>query len=1300
MDQKLLDALNNLSEALEQISEALKDKKGNKSPTAEALQGGKFINQIKEINIGVRQLQKDSKQILKNQETIIQLSKNSSSDKKSEFEKAGGDKKQESNIKKGVGTILLIAVAVLAIGMAFKLVGGINFLSVIGLSLGILIMAKAFEKVAMLNLSIKQAAIVSASLVIMAFGLTAASWIMKMITPISIAQSFTAILIGIGFSVLSPAIAKIINAFKGMGWGALIKAVVFLPFVLPAIAIGITLSSWALRHVSPISFGQAITAILISGLFTVISFGIRKMLSAFGSGFGTLIKAVIFLPLVLPAIALGIAASSWHLKKVTPISFGQAITSILIGAVFAVIGFGLKKLLGAFGGNSIIGIAAAILFLPSVMEAVADGIVRASGYLKKTQNVGWNQALSAILIAVIFTVISFGLKKLVDAVSSLKNPLAIVLVPILLPAMAYAIQLSSKTLSKVTLMTMDQFWTSLGIAALFVVFALALKIIGPNIDRINMGAVVKMPLMFTALSVAIWASSKILAKATVMEDEFLKQLLKFSIVAAIAMAVMGGVSFLLNKIGFTNILKGSLAIPVIAAVIMASSLILSLGVYKEGSYPSLDWALGVGLSLAGFAAGAGILGLLVFGPQALVFAAGLGAILVVAGTIVATSHILAKGNYKQGPGLAWSLSTSLLMQTFGTLVGILGIMPKSWVKDGTEAVKAIANSIVHSAWIFHYAKAAFVGGPTKAWADGVGTAISAFSPVYAMLMANGVAKLFGGGGVGPEEFSLAIKTVSKGIIDSANVFAKSPAVWTGGPTFEWADGVGTAISAFAPVYSMLLANGVAKLFGGGGIGPEEFSAAIVTVSSGIIQAAKVFASPDNKSVWINGPTSEWAEGVGIALGAFAPVYKMLMANGVAKLFGGGGVGPADFATAIVTVSNGIIQAAGIFAINTAKFEEGKYPSENWGKGVGAALNAFAPVFNSLSKDTGWFTSGDEVISNMVNGVIRIASAIVSVAKLFGSPKIDWTKYPSALWASNVRTTLLLYTNLANTINAMKLDLMAMFKLEMVVRKLTMTARLFGAKDINWKARPDPLWSSKVQTTVILYAALARSVNNMKVDMVALNRLEMIAKKLVVTARIFSMNEKLFNAKINPNFMKSVSHNLFYYMEVAKAIQSKQGGLTGFLNRAIMGDPVVRMAEGMALLAKAYDKLAASITKMGTAMRSLDDKKIAQMERMSRIVVPKREMSGIGGFIGDAIGSAVKSAANIVTPNVMAPTNSASAKRSADRNLPPKGKYGEVTKQNDMIIDLLIQLNGAMGPESTLNIFLIKKLQEGESSMYH
>lgn len=156
----------------------------------------------------------------------------------------------------------------------------------------------------------------------------------------------------------------------------------------------------------------------------------------------------------------------------------------------------------------------------------------------------------------------------------------------------------------------------------------------------------------------------------------------------------------------------------------------------------------------------------------------------------------------------------------------------------------------------------------------------------------------------------------------------------------------------------------------------------------------------------------------------------------------------------------------------------------------------------------------------------------------------------------------------------------------------------------------------------------------------------------------------------------------------------------------MGDPILNMAKGMVALAAAYDKLASSLTKMGKAMESLNDKKISQMERMSKIKIPKKDSGSIGIGSMDAGGSAVRMAGspgtdalNMVTPN------SASSKRSAvgvDKQGWTKGKNGNIAAQNDMIIDLLQKLNvnilQTVGDKSTLSTYLKKHMNSGDSSL--
>lgn len=1232
MDQKLLSALNNLSDGLEAIADALKSKKGNKSATTEALQGGNFTKEIKEINVGVKQLLKDSKQILKNQETIISLSKKSAGDKKSDFEKAGGDKKQEGNIKKGVGTILLIAVAVLAIGLAFKLVGKIDFLSVVGLGIAILLVAKAFEKVAALKLSIKDALIASATIVLMSLAITISSWILKKLTPIGITQALTMILIGVGFSVLSPAISKIIKAFRGMSWGEIGKAALGLTMVLPLVAVGITLSSWILRQITPIGFTQALTMILIGIGFSVLSPAIFKIIKAFkGMSWGQIAKAAVGLVLVLPAIALGITLSSWILRKVTPISFTQALTAILIAVMFTVVSFGIKKLLKAFGGNGIAALAKAVIFLPLVLPAIALGIVLSSYVLNKTKDVGLKQAWSAIMVALVFTVISFGLKKIINAMDAVDDPLAIILIPLLLPAMAVAIWLSSMALSKVQMMSFGQFLVALGISILFIVFAVALKIMSPIIGKLKLKDVILVPLLMTTMAIAVWASSHILKKAADITFTMMLKILVFSVVFAIAVIVLAAVAWIIGKyFGVTNVLKGSVAIVALAGVIMVSSWMISKGKYQK--YPDWKWSLFSGLAIVVFGAIAWVL--MKIGSIGTYIKGGI-AILAVATTIMAASHILAVGNYSKYPKLSWAIGVAASLAAFGVAAALLGPLvfgPQALVfLAGAAAVLGVAATIMAASHIL--AQGNYSKYPTLGWSMGVALSMTAFTTGMVLLGGMIIAS-FGIGAMALAAGSEAVLGVAQTIVDASRILGKGK--WNKGPTVAWSTGVAIALGAFMPIYQMLMNNGIMELFGGGGVGPEDFAVAIVTVTQGILTAAEEFASPKNKGVWAKGPTKEWATGVGIAMGAFAPVYGMLMNEAALKTIGKGGVGPEAFSKAILTVTRGIITAAEEFAKNTAPFKEGMYPSKEWGAGVGGALQAFSPVFTALHEDTGWFTSGDKVISQMVSGVLRMAGAIVSVAYLFGSPGLKWDSFPTKDWGANVKNAVLDYTN------------------------------------------------------------VAKEIEKMEVSWMAMNLLDNLSSRLVNVARTFSMGQKYFNAKVNPNFMKSISSNLFYYMAVANKLRSKQGGLGSMIKGALMGDPIINMAKGMVELAKAYDRLAISMKKLGSSMNGINDKKIAQMERMSRL--GKSQSKGLLGSIGDAVGSVASAAGGLVSGalNMITPGGGSGAPKKGEGKI-SRGKYGDIHKQNDMIIDLLMELNSKVGPGSNIDAAAVKKLSEKKDS---
>ena len=237
----------------------------------------------------------------------------------------------------------------------------------------------------------------------------------------------------------------------------------------------------------------------------------------------------------------------------------------------------------------------------------------------------------------------------------------------------------------------------------------------------------------------------------------------------------------LSQLSLGDVIKGALIIPILATAIMISSLILDIGEYKN--YPGLGWVAGVSLSLLTFGLGAIALGIAVFGPQALVFAAGLAAIIGVAGTIVAVSSILKNGKYDNPGMLNWAVATSLLFATFTPVMLLLGAAalastiisafgPNPWEMAKT-AIEDVAKTIVSASVILSdgyvdkngtKVKPNYKSGPTKDWTESVAIALGAFSPVHGMLMKNSLLSFLGIGGVGPDDFTNAIKTVSQGIV--------------------------------------------------------------------------------------------------------------------------------------------------------------------------------------------------------------------------------------------------------------------------------------------------------------------------------------------------------------------------------------------------------------------------------------------------------------------------------------------------------------------------------------------------------
>ena len=950
MDKKLLDALNNLSVALDNIGQAMASKKEPTSPTAQALKSGNFIEQINQINQGVKELKQDSKKILANQQTILSMTKKGSgADTKTDAaEGLGKDKEKQKSIKEGLGVIMLMAVAVLALGIAFKIVGGVNFFSVIAISTAIVLLSIGFAKVhtvlKKVGFTPKDGINFVLAVVSMSIGIAASSWILSTVKPIGLAQFFTTLFIAGAFAIVGMGMNKMIAAFKGKSAKEIALAAISLPIILPAISIGIALASWALQLVKPISLAQFFTTLFIAGAFTVVAYGMNQMLAAFkGKNPKEIALAAISLPIILPAIAIGIAASSWALQLVKPISLAQFFTTLFIAFAFTVIAYGMNQLISAFKGKNI------------------GEIVKVS--------------------------------------------LGLVLV---LPAIALAIALSSWVLNEAK------------------------------------------PLEFGLM---------------------MKMLVLGAILAGITLVLAPALK-ILEKVGFKTLLMGGLALVLVATAVMASSHILSFGKYEK--FPSLGWTVSVALSMVAFGGGMYLLGL--GGPVGLLglLFGGIGA-LMVAGAIVGVSHILSAGKYDKGPTTDWASGVGLVMTVFGfsmlTLgTFILGTFGLGYLalEAGSAASLLIADTIVKSADIFR--KGNFTGGPKKEWSEGVAMAIGAFSPVYGMLMANGIMKIFGGGGVGPDEFAAAIRTISTGIVDAANYFNTAKAAFAGGPDKRWAEGVGLAIGAFAPVYEVLAAN------------------------------------------------SGW--------------FKS-------------GVSPEDMKKAIMTISTGIVDAANFFAGNVASFDLAKVPKKEWGEGVGAAIGAFAPIFKQMSADSGWFTSGDDVVESMSKAIIKISSSIIAVAMVFS--KVD-----PGVWT---------------------------------------------------KSGPTESWSNGIKSSMEAISGIYKSLIDSDIDVGDIGKysVSLIQMSLSISSISKVLAKGDYTKTIPVAWMKNATITLMQFSNLSKMLTDGggvAGAIAGLFNKGGSLDPISKAADGIAKLSIAYTKLANSLGKFSGVINTLDVDKLTAFKSLT------------------------------------------------------------------------------------------------------
>ena len=607
--------------------------------------------------------------------------------------------------------------------------------------------------------------------------------------------------------------------------------------------------------------------------------------------------------LVIVTMSTSLMVASWIMSLIHPISLTQGITAIFIAGTFAALSFSIEKI--AMGIRNIT--ANDLIMMPLVLFTMSLSITLSSQFLRGIHPISISQGITAILIAGTFAILGYGIGSMVKNFKNIK-PEDIIDLPFVLVTLSIAIVASAAILHAIWPITLKQGLAAIGVALVLTAMSLSLPILALAVKSTSLKDVFLMTLILPLLSTAVWLSSIPLSKTIIISDTL--NLTLQTIAIAIMSVAIGGAIWAINAMGLStvDILKGGLAIVAIATTIMLSSWILSVGKYDK--FPTLEWAAGVGVSLVAFGLSAIVLGAIASsGVGAVALLAGAVAVLALSGVIVATSYILAAGNYGTYPTLAWSSGVALSLTAFGAGALLLGTMILGTFGLGALALTAGAAGVL---------------------------------------------------------------IIAQSIVDASDILRKG--TYTGGPTKEWSEGISLALGAFSPIFKTIFDRGLLSIFSSGP-SADDFADAITTVSNGIVTAGKFFASvPD---IWKGGPTSEWAAGVGGALGAFTPVFDALSKS--SGLFGSGPT-PADMSKAILNIANSIVDVGNLFANANGVWT--KAPTPEWANGVSNAISAFGPIFDwfSKNKDNGWF---DNSFDDVNQGILKIAQSIIDVDKILG-----------------------------------------------------------------------------------------------------------------------------------------------------------------------------------------------------------------------------------------------------------------------------------------------------------------------------
>ena len=1010
IDNKYIKALNDFTHALGAVVDTLNgQQKAGKSDTVNEM----LKNMPDQLNIVIEDLKKiktDTDSIKSNTDVILQEIKSIKQSKESGMFDKVEDPKNKNKIVDGIKVVILIAAGVLAMGLAFKLIGKVDYVSVLALSAGISIMAIAFSIFydKLKGVSIVKMLLLTGLLIAISYAVVKSSNLLAKSSFIDqkIMGSiiFTSLIIGASLSLLVKTVENMKISFKS------IVGLFILVYLAPIVAEAIVKSSNILKNTSTIEFGT-----MVAVTFTSLAIGTSLFIltKAFEHIKLRSIIGLLLLPFIAPMIARVIVKSSNILKDTAVIDFktmiGITLTSIAIGIAL----YAITTAIGRMNKTTaVLAILTKGAIFGLIVAAIAGGIVLASTYFGQITPVTLMQGVTAIFVAVTLGIVLFAVSKLVQYTEGMSISKAIA-IGALMYVISWSIKKTSEILSHVPVFSfsfaLKLVVTAVAIGIAIYVFAFAWKKLATslvNIDTsgVHVGKPSESKTVKTIVSVAI---SIVLASQILRMGKYDGNYpdYRWSLGVGLSLvefgAAVSALGWVVKKVGEKNMAYGALFAVAVAGVIFVSSWLLSLGKYENA--PSYDWTLHVGLSLVAFGSTMAALGFVVQSIRPENLAWGALATLSISFVIALSSGILSKGKYEEGsyPKVEWSAGVGLSLIVFGGVMAAAGALMEGSIGTGfivlglgAAAILIIAATIVATSYILGVGK--YENYPKLEWLAGVGLSITAFSVMGPIALIGAV-------------FGLAIPAVAGIIVWTSNILAKGN--YKDGPSFEWAKGVGLLIVAFSTSAALLGIIAVSG-FGLGALALVAGLASMIAVAEIIKKVSFTLAGGNYKG----GPTLEWADGIGTAITAFASAISDMgdATSGIMSIFSGPDVKQMN--GVITAVIDGMV-AANKSLGNDIKWSE-NYPSKDWAEGVGTAVTKFAEAARSLYGGSFQTSLSETALydPNPVDGKNRslfvvivdtLMSGLFEAAKKITGSNIDWWSldYPNPDWVTNIGSSL-------------------------------------------------------------------------------------------------------------------------------------------------------------------------------------------------------------------------------------------------------------------------------------------------------